>query len=196
MITFSLTRSMQTSVARLEERSQLVDVTLTHNPPSQVSSVTPTRKSVNVDGTLVHVIHAQPKSSTQTNVLLLHGQAFTSATWEDLGTVQTLAAMGLSVAAVDLPGYGKTPPKTELNRALFLEELMTQLSFKPNDTVIVSPSMSGSFSIAFLKDNPTSLKGFVPVAAVGTDLLSNPPHQGCGQRPSQVRASPVRLDNI
>lgn len=37
-------------------------------------------------------------------VVLLHGQAFTSKTWEELGTMALLAANGYQALAMDLPG--------------------------------------------------------------------------------------------
>lgn len=37
-------------------------------------------------------------------VVLLHGQAFTSKTWEDLGTMALLATNGYQALAMDLPG--------------------------------------------------------------------------------------------
>uniref|UniRef100_A0A8B9HM50 Peptidase M20 dimerisation domain-containing protein n=1 Tax=Astyanax mexicanus TaxID=7994 RepID=A0A8B9HM50_ASTMX len=37
-------------------------------------------------------------------VVLLHGQAFTSKTWEELGTLSLLAANGYQALALDLPG--------------------------------------------------------------------------------------------
>lgn len=37
-------------------------------------------------------------------VVLLHGQAFTSQTWEELGTMAILATNGYQAIAVDLPG--------------------------------------------------------------------------------------------
>lgn len=38
------------------------------------------------------------------NVLLLHGQSFTSKNWVDIKTMQIFAAAGYHVIAVDLPG--------------------------------------------------------------------------------------------
>lgn len=38
------------------------------------------------------------------DVLLLHGQAFTSKTWEALGTLALLAGEGYRAVAIDLPG--------------------------------------------------------------------------------------------
>ena len=37
-------------------------------------------------------------------VLLLHGQAFTSENWIQLGTLSYLAAMGHRAVAIDIPG--------------------------------------------------------------------------------------------
>lgn len=45
--------------------------------------------------------------STQTSdltFLFLHGAAFTSSDWEDLGTLSLLGALGFKTLAVDLPG--------------------------------------------------------------------------------------------
>lgn len=36
--------------------------------------------------------------------MLLHGQAFTSKTWEELGTLGLLATNGYHALALDLPG--------------------------------------------------------------------------------------------
>lgn len=38
------------------------------------------------------------------DVLFLHGQAFTSRTWEALGTLALLAGEGYRAVAIDLPG--------------------------------------------------------------------------------------------
>lgn len=37
-------------------------------------------------------------------IVLLHGQAFTSKTWEELGTLSLLATNGYQALALDLPG--------------------------------------------------------------------------------------------
>ena len=48
-------------------------------------------------------------SATGRVVVLLHGAAFTSQTWVTAcPTLATLAALGHTAVAVDLPGYGDT----------------------------------------------------------------------------------------
>lgn len=103
-------------------------------------------------------------------VVLLHGQAFTSKTWEELGTMALLAANGHQALAMDLPGYGKSPDsealKSDQNRVDLLSRFMESLGVRA--AVLVSPSMSGHYSIPFLMKNSAQLQGFVPIAPVGT----------------------------
>lgn len=41
-------------------------------------------------------------------MVLLHGQAFTSKTWEELGTLGLLASSGYQALALDLPGISSS----------------------------------------------------------------------------------------
>merc|ERR1711913_278292 len=100
-------------------------------------------------------------------VVLLHGQAFTSQTWVDkVQTMATLAALGHSVIAIDLPGYGNTKKKTD-KKAEFLSSFLDAVTPDVNP-VVVSPSMSGNFIIPLLQEHPNRVKGWVPVAPVNT----------------------------
>ncbi|ESP01715.1 hypothetical protein LOTGIDRAFT_139246, partial [Lottia gigantea] len=102
------------------------------------------------------------------SVLLLHGQAFTSNNWKEIGTIQLLGVSGYNVIAVDLPGYGKSDSnKIEgENKGEFLGELIKTL--KLESPVIVSPSMSGSFALPYLFSGDVSIRasGFVAIAPV------------------------------
>ena len=107
-------------------------------------------------------------------VLFLHGQAFSSQTWDDLGTLKFLRSKNYDAVAIDLPGYVKSKeftniPKTSEERAKFLNKVMEKLYIER--PVIVSPSMSGSYSLPFIfeGDQGRNLRGFVPVAPVATD---------------------------
>lgn len=99
-------------------------------------------------------------------VVLLHGAAFKSANWLELNTINLLAGMGHRVIAVDLPGYGESKNAAVQDKAEYLRSLLVQLD--ANKPIMVSPSMSGGFSIPFFIQNPEGLAGFVPVAPVGT----------------------------
>ncbi|XP_054694541.1 protein ABHD14A-like [Grus americana] len=104
------------------------------------------------------------------DVLFLHGQAFTSKTWEALGTLALLAGEGYHAVAIDLPGYGDSPlaemVATAQGRAAFLDHVLQELGMRR--PVLVSPSMSGRFALPFLLARGDQLAGFVPVAPVGT----------------------------
>ncbi|KYO22988.1 alpha/beta hydrolase domain-containing protein 14A [Alligator mississippiensis] len=109
-------------------------------------------------------------SPKRLDVIFLHGQAFTSKTWEDLGTLALLSEEGYRPIAIDLPGFGSSPRSdavsTEQGRVGLLQRVLKELSVhKP---VLVSPSMSGRYSIPFLLAHGAELKGFVPIAPVGT----------------------------
>lgn len=45
-----------------------------------------------------------PPCARRVEVVLLHGKAFTSRTWEQLGTLQLLGHRGYRAVALDLPG--------------------------------------------------------------------------------------------
>jgi abhydrolase domain-containing protein 14 len=97
-------------------------------------------------------------------VLLLHGAAFDSGTWEKLGTLEVLANAGYRAIAIDLPGFGKS--KSLRSRPeTFLGDLIPALGIER--PVVVSPSMSGRYSFPLVAAHPDRLAGFVPVAPVG-----------------------------
>lgn len=114
-------------------------------------------------GTTVRYLEAGvPASMT---VLLLHGGRFTSETWRELGTITTLADAGYHVVALDLPGYGDSAPSA-VPREEYLDRALGQL-WPTTRFVIVSPSMSGGYSLPFVVAQPARVAGYVPVAPVG-----------------------------
>ncbi|XP_076045937.1 putative protein-lysine deacylase ABHD14B isoform X2 [Oratosquilla oratoria] len=127
---------------------------------------------INVMGVETFYREAKPPEGIQESgvvVLLLHGAAFKSKTWLDLATIHLLAAMGHVVIAIDLPGYGETRAVVAGNRGEYLNNLVTEL--KLTAPVIVSPSMSGGFSIPYLIKYHDLIGGYVPVAPVGTRAI-------------------------
>lgn len=103
-------------------------------------------------------------------VLFLHGKAFNSHTWEQLGTLQLLSKRGYRAVAVDLPGFGNSAPSkevsTESGRVELLEGVLRDLQLQ--NTVLVSPSLSGSYALPFLMQSHHQLCGFVPIAPTST----------------------------
>lgn len=97
-------------------------------------------------------------------ILLLHGAAFDSGTWQKLGTIGVLANAGHRVIAVDLPGFGKSPARAS-DPSSFGIELLAHLGI--DRVVVVSPSMSGSVSLPLVLHHPDRVAGYVPIAPVG-----------------------------
>lgn len=101
--------------------------------------------------------------------MLLHGQAFDAATWQQTGTLEALAQQGrVRAMAVDLPGHGLTAgqPLPLSDRPAFLTELLKQLQVR-QPLVLVSPSMRGSYVLPWLTDHAGELAWRVAVAPVG-----------------------------
>ena len=117
---------------------------------------------VEVDGQAIHGRAAGPKTGAP--VLLLHGAAFDSATWEKLGTLSVLGGAGFRAVAVDLPGFGGSKG-ARADPEHFLERLVPALRL--DRPVVVSPSMSGRFSFPYVLAHPEAVAGFVPVAPAG-----------------------------
>jgi pimeloyl-ACP methyl ester carboxylesterase len=117
---------------------------------------------VKIDGQSIHGRATGPKSGAA--VLLLHGAAFDSGTWEELGTLAVLAGAGFRAVAIDLPGFGGSKA-AHADPEHFLEKLVPALGLER--PVIVSPSLSGRFSFPFVLAHPERVAGFVPVAPVG-----------------------------
>lgn len=66
-------------------------------------------------------------------------------------------------------GFGLTRSRNTGGAADYLKDLLTNL--KVESPILVSPSMSGSFSIPLIKKYPQELGGYVPVAPVSTGAL-------------------------
>jgi abhydrolase domain-containing protein 14 len=96
-------------------------------------------------------------------ILLLHGSSFSAQTWQDLGTIELLARRGYRVVAIDLPGYGRSAPPSG-NPADFLLVAMGALNL--DRPIVVSPSMSGCYSLPVVAKHSEQLRGFVAVAPI------------------------------
>ncbi|XP_045663219.1 protein ABHD14B isoform X1 [Ursus americanus] len=110
------------------------------------------------------------------SVLLLHGIRFSSETWQNLGTLHRLAQAGYRAVALDLPGLGRSKeaaapaPIGELVPSSFLAAVVDALDL--GSPVVISPSLSGMYSLPFLTAPGSQLRGYVPVAPICTDKIN------------------------
>lgn len=111
-----------------------------------------------------------PKGEVKLDVLLLHGMKFSSKNWLDIKTFDILASNGYHVVALDLPGYGRSTYELHTGKSEFLFEFIKNVGL--NNAVIISPSMSGRFSLPYLAAGKPS-KAFVAIAVAGTEDIDS-----------------------
>ncbi|XP_073501220.1 putative protein-lysine deacylase ABHD14B isoform X2 [Phyllobates terribilis] len=126
--------------------------------------------------TLFYREAAPAQHSSRPPVLLLHGIRFSSKTWLELGTLHKIAAVGHRAVAIDLPGLGCSADATapsplgEPAPPGFIQDVLDSLNMAP--AVVVSPSLSGMYSLPFILSHPQSVAAYVPVAPICTDKFT------------------------
>jgi len=141
-------------------------------PGSEAPSVTIVEDWIELEGARLKFLSAGHQGPM--TVLLLHGGRFNSKTWLDLGTIHALAKAKLHVVAVDLPGFGASPA-TGLQRSDILPLLVEAIGCER--VLLVSPSMSGTFSLPFVIDHSELVAGYVPIAPAGIDQYRHSLHE-------------------
>jgi abhydrolase domain-containing protein 14 len=135
---------------------------------SQPDPASLVEKDIQVVETTIHYRAAGPLDGEV--VLLLHGAAFTSATWQELGTLQFLADAGYRAIAIDLPERGASGKWPHVLEG-FLLELVDAMGIEKCS--VVAPSMGGAYAFPFVTIHEHRVKSFVAVAPVRiTQFLS------------------------
>ncbi|XP_041810744.1 protein ABHD14B [Chelmon rostratus] len=149
-----------------------------------MSAVKMTEGSVQLECCKAPLFYRQSEPASgeaKMSVLLLHGIRFTSENWLSIGTLDTLAKAGCRAVAIDLPGLGRSKaakalaPIGELNPAGFLKEVCEQLNL--SSVVLISPSLSGSYSLPFLFQHQALVRAYIPVAPICSDKFTAEQYQ-------------------
>ncbi|MEB3340701.1 alpha/beta hydrolase [Okeania sp.] len=123
---------------------------------------------LHLENARIHYLETGQKNSV--SVLLLHGASFTAHTWQEIGTLDFLNMRGYRAVAVDIPGYGRSQ-RISVSSLGFLREILNNLNL--NLPILVSPSMSGSYSLPFVINYGDKLGGFVGISPVGIERFQD-----------------------
>jgi len=69
-------------------------------------------------------------------------------------------------------GYGETVESYRGDRSKFILSIIQSELLNGNHPVLISPSMSGEYSVKFVGEHSDLLSGYVPVAPVATNSVS------------------------
>lgn len=122
------------------------------------------KKTINVDNCSISCLTAG--SAAKKTVILLHGMKFRAATWQDLGTLQQLSKSGFHAVAVDMPGFGESPPCSLDNNTVLCQVIDNTGCEK---VVLIGPSMGGRTALEYTISRQESVAGLVLVGAVGVE---------------------------
>jgi len=121
-------------------------------------------KSIDVGSCCLHCLEAgKPEGKA---VILLHGMKFQAATWQQLGTLDKLAAAGYHPLALDMPGFGGSAA-CEADQDRVVAECISQAEL--DRPVLIGPSMGGRIALEFAVNHPGMLGGLILVGAVGVE---------------------------
>ncbi len=123
---------------------------------------------LHLENARIHYLETGQKNLV--SILLLHGASFTAQTWQEIGTLELLTKQGYRAVAVDIPGYGRSQ-RISVSRLGFLREILNNLNL--NLPILVSPSMSGGYSLPFVINHGDQLGGFVAVSPVGIERFQD-----------------------
>src|SRR5439155_23717955 len=133
---------------------------LSHLPAAR-DPMTIDRRSVVVDGRRVSYLTAGGAAAARA-ILLIHGSGVSAGYW-----INQLCSLGdaFQVAAIDLPGHGKSDPIPQASVEAYAETVGKFLKALDMDPVlVVGHSLGGAVAMALAARRPETVPGLVLVA--------------------------------
>lgn len=124
----------------------------------------------NVNGQPIHAVH-EGKPGRQV-ALLIHGW---SSSWYAMSPLMPMLAQRFSVIAVDLPGYGESPPLSKRATIPDYADLLAHLIEEVSDgpVVLIGHSMGGMISATLALRYPVLVERMVMLCPTISGRLSN-----------------------
>ncbi len=97
------------------------------------------------------------------SIMLLHGYSFNSAVWSEMGLVEALNGLGLSVLAIDVPGFPQSANKLVMNEAEMVAFLGALSKTIEGKLFVLGTSASAHVVLKFAESGRDNLKGIVVV---------------------------------
>lgn len=137
------------------------------------------------------------------SLILLHGASFSSDIWARTGTLQMLDGTGISYAAPDLPGFGRTQKSRQYARYQGMNSFVADLAeaMGAKRLLLAGASMGGGVALAFAKERPHMIEGLFLIGSVGLNwpgipdflrLLGKPVELVWGRRDTVVPVDVAR----
>ncbi len=117
-------------------------------------------KFIRLDGANIHYIEAGKGFP----VMLFHGASFNCRTYEETGTIETIANSGFHAMSIDFPGFGKSE-SIGIPLHEFIKRLMDLMDI--DKVVMLGASMGGEAVVGFAVKYPGRVKALMLAGAVG-----------------------------
>jgi pimeloyl-ACP methyl ester carboxylesterase len=96
--------------------------------------------------------------------IFCHGARFNARTYEETGTIQTVANSGFHAISLDFPGYGKSE-NLAMDMFTFIAKFIETLNLDP--VTILGASMGGEAVTGFATKYPEKTRALIFVGTVG-----------------------------
>lgn len=98
------------------------------------------------------------------DVVLLHGANFSAETWRQIGTLQRLIESGYRFHALDMPGFGQSPPCSLSPEDVLYTCIQKEQIDRP---VLIGPSRGGKYCLKLFFSHPDQIGGLILVGTAG-----------------------------